>query len=304
MNSHPPVGRLAAYLEALSREQVWFAIVAATSLVAWLDFRLPSAGFATAYIPVICGASWGLGVREGYLVAATSALLSVSSSLIPPTELSALALAVVIRVAAFLFLAATINSFRRSYDRELFHAHHDPMTRTLNKEVFHSRARKVIRDAAHTRQILLLIVLDLDDFRSVNSMGGHRAGDEVIRNFAEGISALMRREDLVGRVGGDEFSLLVRVPTIAEGSHFAYSLHDRLSAVLGRGRYSVTCTMGALLIPSNAPRNFSELMHAADQALYRAKAAGKNAVEIVTVGDQPTDARATQRATSALMGDL
>ncbi|GLV27373.1 hypothetical protein TomTYG45_37970 [Sphingobium sp. TomTYG45] len=62
--------------------------------------------------------------------------------------------------------------------------------------------------------------------------------------------------------------------------------------------------MGALLIPSNVPRNCSELMHAADQALYRAKAAGKNAVEIVTAGDQPTDAIATQRAISALTGDL
>jgi diguanylate cyclase (GGDEF)-like protein len=194
-----------------------------------------------------------------------------------------------VRVAAFLFLAATINSFRRSYDREMFLAHHDPMTGTLNKVVFHRRARKLIQDAAHTRQLLLLIILDLDNFRSVNTIGGHQAGDEVIRNFAEGVSAIMRREDLVGRVGGDEFSLLIRVPTLAEGWRFADNLHSRLSAALGRGQYPVTCSVGALLIPPHVPRDVSELMHAADQAMYRAKANGKDALEIATVGDQPPD---------------
>lgn len=132
MNCHLPVGRLAQHLEGLSREEVWLAIVAATSIVVLLDFQLPVADFAPAYIPVICGASWGLGVREGYFVAAIAALLSMTSPS-AEVELSALALATPIRTAAFLFLAATVASFRRSYDREMFLAHHDSMTGTLNK---------------------------------------------------------------------------------------------------------------------------------------------------------------------------
>src|SRR3546814_14245810 len=57
-------------------------------------------------------------------------------------------------------------------------------------------------------------------------------------------------------------------------------LHARLSAVLAQSRYPVTCSMGALLIPPEVPRTISELIHAADQAMYRAKRGGKNAVEI------------------------
>jgi diguanylate cyclase (GGDEF)-like protein len=286
MNSHLPVGRLARHLEGLSREEVWLAILAATSIVALLDFQLPAADFAPAYIPVICGASWGLGVREGYFVAAISALLSLASPL-AEAGLSALAFATPIRTAAFLFLAATVGSFRRSYDREMFLAHHDSMTGTLNKEIFYRRARAVIRDAANARQVLLLIILDLDDFKSVNSFGGHQAGDEVIRNFAKGLRAIMRREDLVGRIGGDEFSIVMHVPSISEGQSFARSLHGRLSTVLSQERYPVTCSMGALLIPPDAHGKISELMHAADEAMYRAKTNRKNAVEIATFADRP-----------------
>src|SRR3546814_6698806 len=81
-------------------------------------------------------------------------------------------------------------------------------------------------------------------------------------------------------MGGDEFALLVRVPSIAEGQGIARDIHTRLSAVLAQSRYPVTCSMGALLIPPEVPRTISELIHAADQAMYRAKRGGKNAVEI------------------------
>lgn len=303
MNGHLPVGRLAGHLEALSREEVWLAIVIATSIVALLEFRLPGAGFAPAYIPVICGACWGLGVREGYFVASTSALLSITSSF-SLAEPSALSLGIPIRVTAFLFLAATISSFRRSYDREMFLAHRDSMTGTLNKEVFYRRAQTMICDASHTRQTLLLIILDLDDFKSVNSLGGHQAGDEVIRNFARGVSAIMRREDLVGRVGGDEFSILARIPTKWEGQRFARNLHSRLSAVLSCGRYPATCSMGALLIPPDASKDVHELMHAADEAMYRAKKNSKNAVEIATAVGAPVAVMNGQRTTAGHMRAL
>src|SRR3546814_6909758 len=86
----------------------------------------------------------------------------------------------------------------------------------------------------------------------------------------------MRREDLIGRIGGDEFALLVRVPSIAEGQGIARDIHARLSAVLAQSRYPVTCSMGALLIPPEVPRTISELIHAADQAMYRAKRGVQN----------------------------
>jgi hypothetical protein len=81
VNRHLPGGRLAAQLDALSREEVWLAIVAGTAIVAFLDYSLPAADLAPVYIVMICGACWGLGAREGYLVAASAALLSATSAI-------------------------------------------------------------------------------------------------------------------------------------------------------------------------------------------------------------------------------
>ena len=291
MNSHLPVGRLAQYLESLSRERVWLAIVGATVAIAFADNHFPGVGFAPLYMPVICGACWGLGAREGYFVAVITAILSARAAfdIGPPLAPELMVLRTVIRIGTFFFIAATITSFRRSYDREQFLSHRDRMTGTLNKEVFHRRCAQAIDDAGRTGQILMLALLDLDDFKAVNSAEGHRAGDAVLRAFAKGVSSIVRREDLIGRIGGDEFALLVRVPSLAEGQSFAHDVHARLAAVLADVQPPVTCSMGAVLIPPHAPRNAGELMHLADQAMYRAKQTGKNAVEVGRAGEADMD---------------
>lgn len=286
MESRLPVGQFAEYLEAPSRERIWFAIVATVGAVEALDNALPTVGFAILYMPIICGAAWSLGSREGYFIAMLVAFLTVMPGLSSdsPEVPEILALHVAVRVVTFLSLAGTITGFRRSHDREQFHAHRDRMTGMLNKAVFQRRCAMAIQDAAHTGQTLLLAILDLDDFKDVNNSQGHQAGDEVLTTFAEGMSAIMRREDLIGRIGGDEFSLLVRVPSTAEGQSFAHDIHARLSAMLAAGRYPVTCSIGALLISAHAPRDATRLMHEADQAMYRAKRAGKGAIVVDKVG--------------------
>ncbi|ETI62755.1 diguanylate cyclase [Sphingobium sp. C100] len=281
MNSHLPVGRLANRLETLSREGTWWMILIAMAALTVTDRQRPELGIVPLYIPIICAAAWKLGERAGYFVALIAALMAtlVYFDGTPGLSGPVMTVRVAFRVITYLFIAAIITSFRRSYDRELFHAHQDRMTGALNKEVFHQRCAKAIEDAGHAGQTLLLVILDLDDFKAVNSRQGHLIGDEVLRSFAKGASTIMRREDLIGRIGGDdEFALLVRVPSVGEGHDFALEIHARLSAVLGGIPYPVTCSMGALLIPPEAPRDITELLHAADQAMYRAKKAGKNAI--------------------------
>src|SRR3546814_14634372 len=117
-----------------------------------------------------------------------------------------LALRVAVPVAAFLFIAAAVTSFRRSYDRELFNAHRDRMTGTLNKEVFHRRCAQAIEDARHTRRTLLLVLLDLDDFKAANDLDGHLAGDEILRAFPKGLSAIMRPQPFPDCLGHSNFS--------------------------------------------------------------------------------------------------
>lgn len=284
-----PSSRWAESLYSLSRETAWFAVLVAVASIAWVDCHFPAIGLAPLYLPVVCAAAWSLGGRASYLIAIVVAILAVVPSIgadagLPPLTLAAKA---GVRVICFVTVAATINSFRRSFERERFHAHRDRMTGTLNKQVFHSRAAKAIEEAGRTGETLLLVILDLDDFKAINSEHGHVAGDEVLRTFADGVCTIMRREDLIGRIGGDEFGLLVRVPSIAEGQGFASDVHSRLSTMLAEARFPVTCSMGALVVPPSASRDLGELMHAADLAMYQAKHTGKNGVRIARA-DDPT----------------
>lgn len=107
MNSHLPVGRLAAFLDILPRETVWLAIVTATAAIYTLDHHFPAADFTPLYMPVICGACWGLGAREGYLVALVSAVLAVTATLQASATLPSgiVGLRIAIRMVSYLFIA-------------------------------------------------------------------------------------------------------------------------------------------------------------------------------------------------------
>lgn len=279
MNSHLPVGRLADRLESLSRERAWLAIVVATAAITLADKYIPGVGFGPLYIPVVCAACWALGASAGYLVAVVTGIMTAvmaarHGEFVPGLMLLKMA----IRVGTYVFIAATINSFRKSFDRERYLSHRDRMTGALNKEIFHQRAAQEIEAANRVGAPLLLAILDLDDFKAVNSEHGHAAGDEVLRTFARAAAATMRREDHFGRIGGDEFALVLRVPSAADGHASAYMLHGRLSSLLADSPYPVTISMGALVVPPQEGRTEAELMRSVDALMYRVKGAGKNAI--------------------------
>lgn len=290
MHSHLPAGRLAEQLESLSRARAWLVVLAAIVGLALADSQFRGIGLAPLYIPVVCAACWTLGARAGFLVALPTALLAVVPHLADEARhsLPVLGVRAGVRIATYMFVAAIVASFRRSFDRERFLALRDRMTGALNKEAFRERVIATLDAAARANGMLLLAILDLDDFKTVNNAHGHAAGDAVLRAFAQGAAAIVRREDAFGRIGGDEFAFLIPVHSADEGHRLAAMLHARLSAVLAGAVHPVTCSMGALVIPPDASRDEATMMHSVDQLMYAVKRAGKNAVEIGEAGAMPT----------------
>lgn len=281
MNSHLPVGRLAEALEAMPRERAWLFVVSATAALSFADSRFPDAGLAPLYIPIICAACWALGERAGYFVALICAFTAVMPHIgVPASSATALAVRVTVRIGTYLFVAGAIMSFRRAFDRQQHLAHVDRMTGALDNENFHLRLTGALHAARQSRETLLLAILDLDDFKAVNNRYGHAAGDRVLRTFARGAAQMVRRQDVFGRIGGDEFALLLRVHPADAGESFARILHERVSAVLAASERPVTCSMGALVIPPHVERDAPTLMNAVDQIMYEAKRSGKNAIHI------------------------
>jgi len=157
-----------------------------------------------------------------------------------------------------------------------YFASHDPLTTLPNRTLFHERVRReLLRAQADGRQVAYLY-LDLDGFKAVNDTFGHSAGDELIRTVGTEISGVVADQEMVARVGGDEFAILV---TDMRGLTEIEALSRRLTAVfetpfrIGESTMSVGVSIGIALAGRDVT-DATELARKADIAMYEAKAAG------------------------------
>ncbi len=271
---------VAAWLDRRSTVEAWGLVLGSMAVVATLDFSTQpfELCIATLYIVPICLATWMFRARTAMWV---TALVTFTAFLKYPllhagADVFTTIYNGVTRALAFSLLTAIILAFRRSYDCAGRAARRDRMTGALTRLAFDQRARAMIAAAAQQGRPLLLAYLDLDGFKVVNDRHGHEAGDLVLKHFGmEGRGAL-RREDCFGRMGGDEFALLMPLATIQDGQKMAEGLHRRFTAALANAAHEVTCSMGALAIPPDRGANLDELLREADRLMYAAKHAGKD----------------------------
>jgi diguanylate cyclase (GGDEF)-like protein len=129
---------------------------------------------------------------------------------------------------------------------------------------------------------LALILVDIDNFKSVNDRYGHQCGDEVLRAVAPVLSGSLRELDLAGRFGGEEFALVLPGTAAVSARRIAEQIRRALAkvTVLGPGGelVGVTASFGAAEFPANA--SVASLIEAADRALYQAKRDGKDRVVV------------------------
>ena len=176
---------------------------------------------------------------------------------------------------------AGLSQLRRTQSQLRLLATHDPLTTVLNARAFASQlAQELGRNRRYGRP-LALIYLDLDDFKKVNDAHGHATGDAVLRLVADAMRSAVRQADVVGRLGGDEFGVLMPE---TDGT-LAHAVATRLAGgirTVFRGAPSVTASIGVVAV-SGTEAGSDELLRKADQAMYEAKQAGKDRVVQVTM---------------------
>jgi diguanylate cyclase (GGDEF)-like protein len=176
-------------------------------------------------------------------------------------------------------VAARTADLRAANDRLYEMATTDPLTGCLNRRHFVERASDLIALAQRYATPVSLVILDIDNFKRVNDTHGHPAGDEVLRTIGRTSQGQIRGTDLVGRMGGEEFALLMPQTTAAAASLIA----DRLREAISRARIdvegsSIGVTASFGLAERRRDENFDQLYGRADAALYAAKEAGRNRV--------------------------
>ncbi|THK41747.1 EAL domain-containing protein [Methylophaga sp. SB9B] len=156
-------------------------------------------------------------------------------------------------------------------------AYHDSLTALPNRLLTLNRLEHAITHAVRHPEILAVLFLDLDRFKTINDSLGHQAGDLLLQQVGSRLLGVLREEDTIGRVGGDEFLILLpSLGTAEDAAHVASKLLEVLSApfrVLGR-QLHINASIGISLCPRDAD-NAEILMKYADTALYLAKEQGR-----------------------------
>ena len=183
------------------------------------------------------------------------------------------------------------NEFTHSALRRL--AEMDPLTSVFNRRAFLTLLDKAISQARRRRAELPVLVIDLDHFKKINDTWGHQCGDEVLRHFVGLAASCLRREDLMGRLGGEEFAIALPLAT-REG---ARAVAERLCSLVGQhpamtehGPIALTVSVGVTLCA--AGESPEGVLHRADAAMYQAKQRGRNRVEVWQPEPVPGGSRA------------
>jgi diguanylate cyclase (GGDEF)-like protein len=158
----------------------------------------------------------------------------------------------------------------------------DELTGIDNRRGFFALANREFERALRYQHPLTVLVMDIDHFKDVNDRLGHPAGDEVLRRIAQECVQEIRKIDLLGRYGGEEFVFALTETTLEQAHQTAERIRARIGALVTEtpaGSSQVTVSLGvAELCPKC--RSLQNLIDHADQALYEAKQAGRNRVEV------------------------
>lgn len=180
-------------------------------------------------------------------------------------------------------------------------AAHDSLTGLLNRRSIREYAEAALHQAVRAGTAISVILLDLDHFKDVNDRYGHQAGDDALRLVAETISAALRTGDRVGRMGGEEFLVVLPDTALDQATAVAERIRRRVAArplTLPDGtRVPLRLSAGVATAPPVAPA-LDVLLQQADAALYRAKRGGRNQVCAATAQESPVPSAEAERRTA------
>lgn len=289
------MARVSPILLRLEAAPRWAIVLLTASLIGAAVLADWSTGtevaLTPAYLLPIALSAWYLPRPALALVTALCAVLWL---IVDVTELVRHPALEVVRMSIefgiYLVFALLLSAMRTQYDRQRELARTDVMTGLRNRRAFWSDGELELERCRRFAQPVAVAYIDVDGFKRVNDRFGHRRGDDLLRVVATTLVDSLRRIDLIARIGGDEFAVLLP-GTDATGAATALGkLQERLAIAL-RDPFGTSCSIGCV-VATAAPISIDEVMHRADNLMYSVKSRGRGALrieEIATDADETVD---------------
>jgi diguanylate cyclase (GGDEF)-like protein len=173
------------------------------------------------------------------------------------------------------------SELKKLYEQMARHATHDSLTNLPNRKHFHDQLANTIVSARKNKRTFTVLYLDLDGFKAINDVMGHGIGDRLIENTARRLEQCVRKGDMVARVGGDEFVVLLQDVASFDIAKVAENIIESLSKpfTIAEKTLCITTSIGVATYPYDGA-DANALIHNADSAMYETKRSGKNGYRI------------------------
>jgi diguanylate cyclase (GGDEF)-like protein len=276
------------FLDKQPRKLILNLSLLAVILISILDFITGTEiTFSFIYIAPITLTAWVIGRREGIFLSVTSALTWTLANHLFNRAVIGLFVSywnAGAHLGFFLIVTLLVSELRQLLEKEKTLARTDFLTGALNRRAFNEVANLELLRSIRNQRPLTLIYMDLDDFKAINDLQGHDAGDALLKLVVETLSHNLRPFDSVGRLGGDEFAILMPETSHQAAKRAAPRLQSLLLGKMKEKGYPVTFSIGA---PTHLspPGNIDQMLKMTDALLYRVKQNGKNGIEYAEVSE-------------------
>ncbi len=234
--------------------------------------------FTVTLLALISGVTEIIGISTNLMLYETLG----SRGAIMDTLMSA-RLGIAMLVMGPLILSSSIAVNRKLLRRLEHSANHDFLTGALSRSALTRKARDMLEHKHQSKEAVSLLLIDIDHFKLINDTHGHVIGDQVLAAFSHILRRELRHDQLFGRLGGEEFAIMMPralgTQAVAMGEYLRRRVENADLNPNGKAPLRITISVGVASLAMNEVKSLEQLMNMADIALYRAKSQGRNRVE-------------------------
>jgi len=261
---------------------VWIVAVATIVLLGVVRHTTDAEfAFASAAIIPVFMVTWSGGFRHGFAAALLAAGMWVATDVVNAADNARSMLAVfngLIRLATYSFVAYLTARVRTLLLREIELSSRDALTGLLNRRALLAAANVEVMRARRYEKPMAVVFVDLDEFKKLNDRRGHDAGDAALQAAASVLARILRATDMVARIGGDEFAVVLPEIDVGAASEAGRKISDALGAALAPYP-PVAASLGVAWF-RQPKKDFDAMLKDADALMYEAKKAGKGRTSI------------------------